>query len=62
MNKQLIISNMKEIIRAVPNTYAAYVAQTTLNHIENAVAQQNEFEESQRKLVEMVAKGEAYYV
>ena len=33
MNIDLIISNLKEIIRSNPNTYAAYVAETTLKHI-----------------------------
>lgn len=33
---EMVISNMKEIIRTVPNTYAAYVAQTTLNALEAA--------------------------
>lgn len=37
MNKQLIISNLKEIIRTSPNTYASYVSEITLKHVEESV-------------------------
>lgn len=33
MNKELILSNLREIVRAAPGTYASYVAQTTINHM-----------------------------
>ena len=33
--KRLIESNLKEILRAVPNTYAAYVAEITLKAVQN---------------------------
>lgn len=32
----IVASNMREIIRVSPNTYAAFVAATTLNALEKA--------------------------
>lgn len=31
---QLVISNMREIIRTNPGTYSAYIAQVTINSLE----------------------------